>query len=217
MVAIERYSTRPRIEAPIERLVGELQGNVPSRSHLETFRPEEQWFFRTPEGIHGIDHEARTLVLVKNLAGLLVPRGVKLDGEALGWIATTHDIGRLDDEEDPWHGFRSAAYAHYKLRDKIPPASIATVTYVDMWHALDDREAPRMTPELGVFKDGDALDRTRTNDLDPRYLRFAESQLLVRPAEQLFALSRQKQRTERMGMFDSVMQSGVDLGMIADR
>src|SRR3990167_11205041 len=113
-----------------------------SRSFLEKYRPDPAWFTRE-EGnnrIHGISHETRVLILQEYLATIcttLYP-GIQLDREALRWAAATHDTKREDDNGDPHHGERAAAFASIHLQNKIPDNTRFKVMYINEGHAKDD-------------------------------------------------------------------------------
>lgn len=194
-----------------------LEGQFPSRSLLERYRPQRAWY-RKPEmmdNIHGINHEARVLVWQELLTRLLIHDGEALDQEALRWAAATHDTQRIDDGIDFPHGERAAVWVKQQLQDTIPAKSLDTVVYLNRWHVPPDSSAPRMTPELAVFKDADGLDRVRIFDLNPRYLRWERSKQLLLPlAESLFEASEAKQEREGYGMFDCVLAAAFELGLI---
>src|SRR5215831_15152017 len=106
----------------VEELRNVLGENVPSRSLLDRYRPQNAWFLK-PEKIgeiHGINHEARVLVWQELLARLLMKDGVVLDQEALRWAAATHDTQRIDDGIDFPHGRRAAAWVQEHLNQTIP-------------------------------------------------------------------------------------------------
>jgi hypothetical protein len=194
-----------------------LDGDLPSWSLLERYRPQEEWFLRaeTIGSIHGINHEARVLVWQELLARLLIKDGFALDQEALRWAAVTHDTQRIDDGIDFPHGRRAAAWVRQQLQHTIPAPSLETVVYLCAWHVPPDRSAPAMTPELAVFKDADGLDRVRLGDLDPRLLRSDRSKQLLLPlAEALLEASEEREVRGGSGPFECVMAAAVELGLI---
>ena len=50
---------------------------------------------------------------------------------------------------------------------------------------MPDRAIARLSLELVILKDADALDRARLGDLDASRLRLARAQRLIEPAERL--------------------------------
>jgi hypothetical protein len=200
--------------AEVRRLLGD---DLPARSLFERYRPPDRWFARPHDvgGIHGINHEARVMVWQEVLARLLIKDGISLDQEALRWAAATHDTQRLADGSDYPHGERAAAWVERNLRDRVPAGSLSTVVYLNTWHVPPDVSAPRMTPELAVFKDADGLDRVRIYDLDPRYLRLDYSKCLLRYlAQSLLDGSEEKQEREGHGWFDCAIAAAMALGLV---
>jgi hypothetical protein len=192
-----------------------LEDDLPSRSLFERYRPLDQWFLRpnTIESIHGINHEARVMIWQELLARLLIKDGVSLDQEALRWAAATHDTQRKDDGADFLHGERAAAWVKQRLQH-IPEHSLETVVYLNTWHVPRDEFAPRMTPELAVFKDADGLDRVRIYDFDPQFLRWDYSKTLLQYLTQaLFERSEEKQQAGSQ-FFACVIEAAIDLGLV---
>lgn len=154
---------------------------------LERYLPDEAWFRRAPRGIHGAPHTTRVLIWSAVLADVLASSGA-IQGEELLWAAAVHDVGRMDDGVDPGHGVRSAAWAveHLpRLRPEAARLDLGFLAELCIRHETWDREIPRLTLELMILKDADALDRCRIFDLDPARLRLARSLELVTPAEAL--------------------------------
>lgn len=153
----------------------------------EQYQPKEEWFIK-PKGIHGVGHAKRVLILQEVLAQLLCKEGLKLNQEALRWSAITHDLGRLNDDDDPIHGKRSAEWVTQNLGDRIPTSSVSTVCYLNEWHCIADKWIPEMTSELAILKDADALDRVRLGDFDSSKLRFDHTLKVMIPfAQDLFS------------------------------
>jgi putative nucleotidyltransferase with HDIG domain len=95
--------------------------------------------------------------------------------------AIFHDIGRINNSDDAAHGDRSAK----KLREygfDIPE----TVETIIRLHSRGDRlsKEERLTR---IFKDADALDRMRTNDLNIQFLRFIETKDYINFAKEVNA------------------------------
>ncbi len=127
----------------------------------------------------------RVLVLQELIADSLVKEGINLDREALRWAAGLHDLGRIDDGIDPDHGKRGGEWIANSLKGTIPSDIFETVIYLVTWHNISDDQIPKMTDEMAVLKDADALDRIRINDLDPTRLRFEISKSLIAVSQRL--------------------------------
>jgi len=156
-------------------------------AEIERYLPEEAWFRREPRGIHGAPHTTRVLIWATVLADALANRGA-IRREELLWAAAVHDVGRVDDWTDPGHGARSAAWAieHLPaLRPETARLDLGFLAELCTWHETWDAKIPRLSLELAILKDADALDRCRIHDLDPTRLRLARSLALVAPAERL--------------------------------
>ena len=148
---------------------------------------DEGWFRFNPRGIHGAPHTTRVLVWSEAIADRL-GRPDALHREELRWAAAVHDVGRLEDGVDRGHGERSAAWMRKHLASERPAArglDLDLVAHLCRWHEIRDRDIPRLTLELMILKDADALDRARLGDLDPRRLRLAISLRLVDAAARL--------------------------------
>jgi uncharacterized protein len=140
-----------------------------------------------PHGIHGVAHAARVLVWTDVLARQLAAPGA-LRGEELRWAAALHDVGRENEGIDPGHGERSAAWALANLTRERPETAALDVDFIAelcRWHESHREEVPRMTLELVILKDADALDRARIGDLDPSRLRLTKALRLVDDARAL--------------------------------
>lgn len=151
---------------------------------LEKYLPQESWLFHQSE-IHGIDHLSRVLQLQELISNAQEKEGMILNREALRWAAGLHDLGRFDDGIDPDHGCRGGEWIKYNMASTISPNIFESVIYLVTWHNIEDSQIPRMTNEMAVLKDADALDRVRINDLDPARLRFEVSKGLIDTALQM--------------------------------
>ena len=148
-------------------------------TRLRGFAPQPGWFIRKPEGIHGLGHETRVLIWSQVLTSMVRDEDLKVDGNVLGWAAAVHDTQRWNDGIDAGHGARAADWILERPHLIPAPVSLDRIAYICRWHVPNDGDAPEMTPELRVFKDADALDRWRIDDLDLAYLRInAAKQLL---------------------------------------
>lgn len=153
-------------------------------------------YFHRPEGIHGTGHTMRVLFLV-----LLLSVREKLnpsEQHLLALAAVYHDIGRIDDNFDPWHGLESyRKLTEGSLLPSLPPSDHETIRYIIENHCLVDRKAfnkikeyqvdnpERVLTMFKIFKDADGLDRIRINDLDVKHLRTSSAQDLLLVARQL--------------------------------
>ena len=144
--------------------------------------------------LHGVTHIERVCFL-----GLLLCNELDLSEDDARRVLTAgafHDIRRLDECEDEEHGLRAAKAVHRYVpcQDenlKIVEAAIEA-------HSVSDSKMPEIIDKYGiadvghaeriakVIMDADGLDRVRTGDLDPEYLRFKESLGLIGFAKQLF-------------------------------
>lgn len=200
----------------IKRILNEP---LPSRSLFEQYRPKKEWYLRewAMDGLHGVNHEARVMVMQEILSRLLAKtEGLEMDQEALRWAAVTHDVRRVDDDYDTQHGKRSAEWVLQTLSHLVPSSRLKVVAYINRWHATWDNGIPEMTTELAIFKDADALDRARLGDLKPGLLRHELSRmLLVSPADDLYQTSSRQQWRENGKLFDCVLDSAVEIGLLS--
>ncbi|MGI6469425.1 MAG: HD domain-containing protein [Syntrophomonadaceae bacterium] len=159
---------------------------------------DSRWF-HNPQGVHGIRHTERVLLLSLIIAYL--ERYSEADRELLGLAAIYHDIGRVDDGYDPDHGLSSYA--------KFVQAELAgsddeereTLRFIIENHAIPDHRAYNKIGQYQLadqgrawrlfmaFKDADGLDRVRLNNLKPQYLRTASAHRLLLAAHQLYRQS----------------------------
>lgn len=145
--------------------------------------PLRSWFWlRPPSDLHGRGHTARVMVWASVLT-----RGTEWF-EPVVWAAACHDLRREDDGMDPQHGFRAGAWVRKELPDKLrqPPAALDLIARACDWHVCPDRQAGWDHPVLWYLKDADGLDRVRLGDLNPSYLRHAETRAWVEQAQRLY-------------------------------
>lgn len=156
-------------------------------SALSRYLPDESWFRFNPRGIHGAPHTTRVLVWADALAhAIAAPAAIRRD--ELRWAAALHDLGRVEDGKDPGHGARSADWVLANLaalRSESAALDLLFVAELCRWHETPDQAIGRLSLELLILKDADALDRARLGDLDPSRLRLARSHALVDPAARL--------------------------------
>lgn len=155
-------------------------------------------YFHRPRGIHGLLHTKRVLFL-----SLILANKQKLSDDDIDLLANCalyHDIGRKNDNFDPFHGKLS----YRKLqRLQILDSSYKNqelLRFIIENHCLSDANARknicdyRLTNKnkaillLELFKDADGLDRIRINDLDINQLRTDYARRLPLLARELFTL-----------------------------
>lgn len=104
--------------------------------------------------------------------------------------AKYHDIGRIDDNEDRWHGRRSAEkFDEYQIGNNFSPEAKRILKAICIGHSINDEEFEAVMQELEIIekencykifrilKDADALDRARLkySELDMQYLTIDDS------------------------------------------
>jgi hypothetical protein len=149
--------------------------------------------FHHASTLHGQAHVARVLV---HGFRLIEATGWKEEAPRLWAAIYLHDIARTHDRYCEVHG-RLAMDGLPTLPDVLELFTKSGLTSADfaqietaVVHHCKPQELPRSHPHwrlASLLKDADGLDRVRLGDLDPRYLRHAESKTMVRFAERLFA------------------------------
>ena len=148
--------------------------------------------FRHPSTLHGQAHVTRVMVH----AIRLVEATGRRDLAPQLWAAVfLHDLARTHDGVCHRHG----ADAAQRLRDEpelqahLAAAGLGVEDYPAIEAAVTAHSAPKEVsrehphwPLIALLKDADGLDRVRLGDLDPRYLRNAESKSMVPFAQRLF-------------------------------
>lgn len=140
--------------------------------------------------IHGIGHIYRTMIACA-LLGTLLQR--KRDALLAFCGAYIHDLARSDDGVERLHGENAAKryfsrfnaiWDKYHLTEEERQYVCMAVTQHSCreWMAPSDKGYHVMA----ILKDADALDRCRINDLNPHFLRYAESRLLIRVIEHIY-------------------------------
>jgi exopolyphosphatase/pppGpp-phosphohydrolase len=147
-------------------------------------------------GIHGIEHAYRVLRLVQELSKL-----ERLDQEQkiiLEFCAIFHDIGRINDDVDDFHGKRSISKLNKCQYFGLNHFNIPIVKYIIENHCISDKVGLKKIHHyncennseakylLSIFKDADGLDRVRLDDFDPNFLRIQNSKSLITYAVSLF-------------------------------
>ncbi|MDO8950557.1 MAG: HD domain-containing protein [Actinomycetota bacterium] len=165
-------------------------------NHMNLPTIPASWFLRLDGidhsgGIHGRGHALRVWVHATELADEVgLPAWQR---EAVHYAALWHDIGRIDDGADYYHGARSGGRVlglglHEALDPIIAEAAIFAVTH----HCGSEHHAElalphQLDPEgfgtvFRILKDADALDRVRLGDLQERFLRFPQSRTRIERA-----------------------------------
>lgn len=155
-------------------------------------------YFFEPQGIHGLGHMKRVLFL--NLIIAYLEKLSAQDCNILVNCSLYHDIGRIDNRADSFHGTLSyeKAVKNNLLKDILKDEDSQITKFVITTHCVDDSLISTMLNDyeaiedqerglrlLKIFKDADALDRIRFGGLDVRYLRTKHAPALVLLAEKL--------------------------------
>ncbi|KUG03456.1 hypothetical protein ASZ90_019139 [hydrocarbon metagenome] len=153
-----------------------------------------EYFYR-PEGIHGIMHTRRVLLL--NLIISCLQGYQERFINILCTAALYHDIGRINDNFDPQHGIESYRKARQLGLINLEQPDHAILKYIIENHCISDKLAREHLDKYNLndrgeskflfdtFKDADGLDRVRINDLDIRQLRTDYGRKLLLVARQL--------------------------------
>jgi len=125
---------------------------------------------------HSLIHSAKVCLFV-----VLLGRKLNLTEEeqlSLMVAAIFHDIGRVNNSNDNSHGDKSI--------EKIKEYGFVFTEKVNKIISLYCK-GDRKTKDtlIKIFKDADALDRVRTNDLDINLLRFNETKTLIETAKEI--------------------------------
>jgi len=154
--------------------------------------------FEYKDGIHGKLHATRVTVTSMFLAKELgVQR--KEDIEILAISAIFHDVGRIDDFEDPNHGLRSwiKAQPFIKILMMSNMKDIEIIRFIIENHDVGDIQAKSVLKSYdiknkdrawklySILCDADALDRIRIKDIDLNYLRYEVSKKYLIVAKHL--------------------------------
>lgn len=148
-----------------------------------------------PKGIHGVEHSFRVHKLVQKLCDLeIVTESERL---LLEFCAFFHDIGRVNDNVDITHGYKSFKKLKKLNFFELTSFNNSIVKYIIENHCNRDDEAivnsnkynlsnpKRAIYLLLIFKDADGLDRFRLSDFDKRYLRNTNACKLIDFAEKI--------------------------------
>ena len=186
----------------------------PTVAGIRRFEPNPDGFVRMPEGVHGLGHETRVLIWSQVLVSMVRDENLEVDGDVIGWAAAVHDTQRWNDGVDPGHGARAADWILEQPHLIPAPVSLDQIAYVCRWHVPPDERSPKMTPELQVFKDADALDRWRIDDLDPAYLRTKAARQLLDSSYALWDATHAF--IDATEMFEQIIEVARDQGLVVD-
>lgn len=133
------------------------------------------------EGIHGVGHIRRTLLLALLMA--YIDKVSDQQTRILAYASVYHDIGRKHDGKDEYHGYVSYQKATEQgLLCGLEAKEVRIIKELIERHAIDDSRAFSLESVdedireevwflLRYFKDADGLDRVRIHDLNISYLR----------------------------------------------
>jgi uncharacterized protein len=173
------------------------------KNFIDKFNIKESWFDTGPDSIHGVLHGYRVLVF-----SFFISEQEKANTEALCQASIFHDTKRFNDDYDPEHAFRAAEWIkRFKIKD------FDKVQHIIKWHASEDHETFFMTKDLKCFKDADALDRFRSGDLNPSYLRLESSKRMLGFSEKLFQET-EKQKNNHNNYKDNIIASLQSLDLL---
>lgn len=155
-------------------------------------------WFKNPEGIHGVLHTKRVLLIsliLGHLEGL-----ASNDLDILIFCSLFHDIGRTNDDIDNEHGMKSIEKMSVGQKSIIGlnDEDYSIAEFIIKNHAVNDlignnnlgknkeiKDKDRALYLYNIFKDADGLDRVRFKGLDIKYLRNKNSKKLPLVAWQL--------------------------------
>ncbi len=147
-------------------------------------------------GCHGIEHAYRVYSIVKEIC--LLENISESNRDILEFCAIFHDIGRINDGMDDYHGLRSLKVlndhnyfglnkfndplAHFIIENHCLDDNIA-IDNVHDYYLINKEESIFL---FNIFKDSDSLDRVRLFDFDRSYLRISNSHKLIHFSQELF-------------------------------
>lgn len=151
--------------------------------------------YHNPEGIHGVCHVRRTLLLSLLMAYLdeLSAKHTRI----LAYASVYHDIGRENDGADEYHGYVSyQKVIEQGLLNRLEGKEVRIIKELIERHAINDSEAfsfeavdkdirDEVCLLLRYFKDADGLDRVRIHDLNVEYLRTETARKMPLVAQNL--------------------------------
>jgi hypothetical protein len=149
--------------------------------------------------IHGQAHVGRVMI---HAFRLIDETGLADEASRLWGAVYLHDLARTHDGFDEVHGMHAVMRVNESsdLQERLVARGVQSddpsMLLAVMMHCLPDDHpvygGKPIWPLLAMLKDVNALDRVRFGDLDPSYLRFAESKGMVKFAEDLYAQSHRR-------------------------
>jgi HD superfamily phosphodiesterase len=148
------------------------------------------------EGTHGIEHLYRVLLIVRKICSL--DHFPDRNKELLEFCALFHDIGRIHDEHDEFHGFRSTKKLDENEYFGLSALNVPLTRYIIENHCIHDdiayanirkykvADSEEALLLIRAFKDSDNLDRVRLGDFDASYLRLPVSHQLIPYAYEIY-------------------------------
>ena len=144
--------------------------------------------------IHGASHAIRVSILANYIG-----KSYHLNNDQIELLidsAIYHDIGRINDLDDVEHGYRSSLLIDNIIFNK-DLVYMNNLKAIITSHSYDDSYDEDIISHydylydnirflISIFKDSDALDRVRTNDLDSSYLRCNMSKSLIKTSYDLY-------------------------------
>ena len=162
----------------------------------------DRGLFWHADGIHGVGHTLRVLTHARRIAAAVGAETWQV--EALVLAARWHDIGRIHDDADYFHGARSHGVARaLRLHASIDPRTAEVAFFAVEQHCTNEAYVPKGAHYLfgskgaeealhvwRMLKDADGLDRVRLHHgrygVNKAMLRFEYSRTQVEYAWALF-------------------------------
>ena len=161
--------------------------------YTELFDSMDLRLYHDIHSVHGLKHSQRVMFNVMSLG--LAYELDETELKVLKLAAMYHDIGRINDEKDDVHGFKSwekiigmQLDSEFELEHKLFKEDIALLRSIISYHMFPDKDMHEIIDRLktyhdkkrakqlaAIFMDADALDRIHLGDLDTSYLRLTES------------------------------------------
>lgn len=183
------------------------------REYFERFPPQGS-VLNPDTTLHCVGHAARVMPLGYRLLGRARKSGIFEIVQPVMLVLSIHDIFRETDHEDePHHGLLAANWA--SREGLLTGPHFQMMRFLLQQHSTDDSESHAMDVPLiwkyalRIVKDADSLDRVRSGDLDPRYLRNRQSQHMIPGAVYLYEES--KDKTDPL---PHIIRSGAEIGWI---
>ena len=107
--------------------------------------------------------------------------------------AYIHDLARTGDGKEPEHGANAVIkyfdkFNHLWDKYQLSAEEREWIKQAVTQHSIREQLTPndKGYAVMAILKDADALDRCRIGDLNPRWLRHAESRMLVTKMEEIY-------------------------------